>query len=453
MENCIRYSPRASLAIVGVNMQQMGLWEMIGQEVTIQQKTVVHTPLEKLQDAFINIMAGGQGVVEVNQRVKPDVGLSAAFGRERCADQSVISATLNACQAENVDQMQQAMQAIYCRYGAGYRHHYGREWQLLDIDMSGLPAGRQGEGVEKGYFAKQKNRRGRQLGRVYATLYDEIVSERLYRGKTQLNRSLSALVTDAETILNLNPGFRKRTMLRIDGGGGNDADINRLLAGGYKLLVKVTHWKRVEKLAATVSVWETDPKDPRRQAGWLQVPFAYDQPTRQLAVRCQGKKGKWHTAILVFNLDDDQLHWLTEQGKRSFPTPIDSIWLPVYAYDLRGGAVETAIKGSKQGLGITKRNKKSFPAQEMLLLLGQLAYNLTAWVRNGLASCQAKLRQFGMLRMVRDAFHISGSILFDVRGLIVQISLNQAHDLAASFIDAFASFLARDGTVANLHQI
>ena len=77
-------------------------------------------------------------------------------------------------------------------------------------------------------------------------------------------------------------------------------------------------------------------------------------------------------------LDNDQLHWLTEQGKRTFPTSVVSIWSAVYAYDLRGGAVETAIKGSKQGLGITKRNKKSFHGQEMLLLLGQLAYNLTA---------------------------------------------------------------------------
>ena len=453
MENCIRYSPRASLAIVGMNMQQMGIWETIGQAVNIQQKTVIHTPLEKLQDAFINILAGGQGLVEVNQRVRPDSALSAAFGRPRCADQSVISTTLSTCQEENVEQLRQALQSIYRRYGAGYRHHYGRGYQLLDVDMSGLPAGRQGEGVEKGYFAKQKNKRGRQLGRVYATLYDEIVSERLFRGKIQLNRCLLELVTDAETNLDLNLGFRRRTIVRIDGGGGNDADINWLLGHDYRLLVKVTHWKRVEKLAATVALWETDPKDPRRQAGWVQTPFAYAQPTRQLAVRCQDKKGKWRTAILVFNLDNNSLHWLTVQGKRSVAATLDPIWLAVYAYDLRGGAAETAIKGSKQGLGITKRNKKSFHGQEMLLLLGQLAYNLTAWVRNGLASCQARLQQFGMLRMVRDAFHIAGSIGFDVRGHIVQISLNQAHDLAASFIDAFASFLARDGTVANLRQI
>jgi hypothetical protein len=453
MEDCIRFSPRASLAIIGINMRQMGIWETIGQHLTIQQKTVVHTPLEKLQDAFVNILAGGQGVVEVNARVRPDSALSAAFGRQQCADQSGVSTTLNACQAENVAQMRQAMQTIYRRYGAGYHHCYGREWQLWEVDMSGLPAGRQGEGVEKGYFAKQKNKRGRQLGRVYATRYDEIVSERLYNGKTQLNRSLGELVIDAETVLNLNATRRKRTILRLDGGGGNDADINWLLTRGYQLLVKVTHWKRVEKLAATVLNWQTDPTDSRRQAGWVTAPLPYDQPTRQLAVRCQGQQGKWRTTILVFNLADDQLHWLCRQGKRAGATPASAFWSAVYAYHLRGGAAETAIKGSKQGLGITKRNKKSFHAQEMLLLLGHLAYNLTAWVRNGLASCQARLRQFGMLRMVRDAFHISGSIGFDAHGQIVRISLNQAHTLAATFIDAFAGFLARDGTVANLRQI
>jgi hypothetical protein len=82
-----------------------------------------------------------------------------------------------------------------------------------------------------------------------------------------------------------------------------------------------------------------------------------------------------------------------------------------------------------------------------------LAYNLTAWTRNGLAACQPTLRQFGMLRMVRDAFHIPGTIAFDTHGHIVAVTLNQAHALASTFVLALGSFLARDGTVANLGQI
>jgi hypothetical protein len=47
--------------------------------------------------------------------------------------------------------------------------------QVLDADITGMPAGRPGEGVTKGYFPKQCNRRGRQLGRVLATRYEEII--------------------------------------------------------------------------------------------------------------------------------------------------------------------------------------------------------------------------------------------------------------------------------------
>lgn len=86
MKNCIRYSPRASLAIIGICSQQMDIWGIIGRQVKIQQKSVTHTPLQKLQDAFINILAGGHGIVEINHRVKPDSGLLAAFGRSSCTE-------------------------------------------------------------------------------------------------------------------------------------------------------------------------------------------------------------------------------------------------------------------------------------------------------------------------------------------------------------------------------
>lgn len=452
MNNHIRFSPRASLAMTGICIQQMGIWPMVSEHVDIKQKVITYTPSEKLQDAFINIMAGGHGLHETNTRVRTDQALSVAFGRTGCAEQSTISDTLNACTEENIEQMRDALREIYRHYGAGYCHHYGTEWQLLDVDMSGMPAGRQGEGVEMGYFAKQKNKRGRQLGRVLATLYDEIVVERLYPGKTQLNRSLQELVTEAEQVLNLNPGFRRRTIVRTDAGGGRDEDINWLLERHYGILTKVTNWRRVAKLVESVTEWVDDPKDARRQFGWVEQPHAYDQPTRQLAIRCAKKDGSWSAQVLVFNLTDDTLLWLMPQVTAEDEN-IRVMLAALYAYDQRGGAAETSIKGSKQGLGLTKRNKKRFQAQEMLLLLAQLAYNLTVWTRNGLAACRPTLQQLGMLRMVRDAFHISGKIVFDAHGQIVTITLNQAHDLASSFISALGAFLARDGTVANLGQI
>jgi hypothetical protein len=63
--------------------------------------------------------------------------------------------------------------------------------------------------------------------------------DQLYDGKRQLDRSLTELVTRAEDVLGLDENRRKRTIVRIDGGGGDDADIDWLLGRDYHLLVKV----------------------------------------------------------------------------------------------------------------------------------------------------------------------------------------------------------------------
>lgn len=161
MEKDVSYSSRASLVALGLKFQHLQLWSPIRTHVKIKQKVLKHTPSDKLLDCFINILAGGTGVVEVNTRVRPDQSVQRAFGRSTCAEQSTISDTLNA--SENAQQLRQAIQIILREHGQSYRHDYATQWQLLDVDVTGMPAGRLGEGVTKGYFAQQKNRRGRQL--------------------------------------------------------------------------------------------------------------------------------------------------------------------------------------------------------------------------------------------------------------------------------------------------
>lgn len=92
------------------------------------------------------------------------------------------------------------------------------------------------------------------------------------------------------------------------------------------------------------------------------------------------------------------------------------IWRPVETrVDIQQKTVglETSIKGSKEGLGLTKRNKKRFLTQEMLVLLAQLAYNFITWMRNQLARHVPFWKGNGILRLVRDAFHINGKICLD----------------------------------------
>jgi len=132
----------ASLAALGVHLSRLNLFGPVREEVRIAQKTVAHSPTDKLYDVFISLLAGAHGLVEINSRLRADATLQAAFGRTRCAEQSVIQRTLNVCTAENVTQMEQAMDTIYRQHSQGFGHDYRAGLQVLDVDMSGMPCGK-----------------------------------------------------------------------------------------------------------------------------------------------------------------------------------------------------------------------------------------------------------------------------------------------------------------------
>ena len=135
------FSPAASLAAIGVKLSQLDLFGPIRTTVQIRQKTIKHTPTDKLYDAFISLLAGAHGLVEINTRLRADPALQAAFGRKACAEQSVVQETLSACTAENVTQGQHALDVIYQQHSQGFQHNYEAGFQLLDVDMSGMPCG------------------------------------------------------------------------------------------------------------------------------------------------------------------------------------------------------------------------------------------------------------------------------------------------------------------------
>ena len=371
----VTYSARASLVALGLHIQHMGIWAILRAQVHIKQKKRKHDPLDKLLDAFINILAGGHGLSEINTRVRPDPAVQHAFGRTGCAEQSSASRTLNAYTSENVQQFRQALREILRQHSRSYRHDYAHHWQLWDIDLTGLTAGRLGEGVTKGYFAKQKSKRGRQPGRLLATLYGEIIVDHLYPGKQQLNQGLRALVLEAEQTLEIDENKRKNTLIRVDGGGGVEADINWMLQHHYHILIKIKSWHRAAKLARSVTEWYADTKVADRQVRWVREPFAYVQPTRQLAIRTPRPKGGWHYQVLVFTLTDTLLFELCQRPMPNALSDSHILLAALHAYDLRDGGLETQNKGDKQGLGLNKRNKRRFCAQEILVLLAQLAHD------------------------------------------------------------------------------
>ncbi len=168
-----------------------------------------------------------------------------------------------------------------------------------------------------GYFAKQRNRRGRQLGRVLASRYDEVVVDRLFPETTQLTAALQPLIEAAEETLHLDQTKRQRTIVRIDSGGGSLEDVNWLLLRGYQVHGKDYSGRHARSLAQSVAEWFDDPHVAERQVGWVtEAPSAYVRPVQRVAVRCRKQNGQWAVGVLISTLSARDV--LRSAGSQAF---------------------------------------------------------------------------------------------------------------------------------------
>src|SRR5215217_7425056 len=247
------------LCLLGHYLSQEGVLKPLS-SVHIVQKSIKHSPTQKLIDALMGILSGCKALYKIDVRVRPDAPLQRAFGKERCADQSTIQRTLNAFTSENVAQLRQAVEAIGRRYSATFSHDFEREMLVVEVDLTGLRASKRAEGSTKGYFSGERNATGRQLLRVSVPQYKEILFEKLYAGNTTSCEVLKESIRELERILSLaeERQKRRRTLVRLDGGFGTDANLNWLMWRGYEFIAKGYGGTRAKKLASSVAEdgWE-----------------------------------------------------------------------------------------------------------------------------------------------------------------------------------------------------
>jgi hypothetical protein len=395
------FSPRASLAALGLRLRRLGLLEALAAHVRVPQKTVRHTPAEKLYDAFVAILSGAHGLSEINTRLRADPTLQRSFGRQTCAEYSLVQDTLDACTPENVEQLRRVVTSLFRAHSRAARHDHSESLQVLDLDMTGLPCGPKAELSVKGYFSKEGIRCGRQLGRVVAGATEEVVADLLFAGNVQLNTALRSLVAEAEGVLSLDRWRRSRTVLRMDSGGGSLPDVNWCLARGYQLHCKDISSTRAAVWAATVAEWFDDPAHPERQVGWV-VPEDtpdYVRPVRRLAIRWRKRNRQIGHDLLI---------------------------------------------------GITRRRKKRAAAQAMLTLLSTLAHNVLVWAREWLSSAEPRLKQYGIVRLLRDVLCVSGFVEVDERGVEKGVVLNRGSTLARLLAGSLRELLDEQSVTVSL---
>ena len=240
------------------------------------------------------------------------------------------------------------------------------------------------------------------------------------------------MLSKLETVLTLDTvEKRRRVRIRFDAGFGTDANINYALWRGYQLIGKLYNSRRVQKLASTVETWVSLPssKDIKaREAGWVKHPHRYARRTVQVAVRTPKKDGTWSYAVWV----STDIHATLEEL--------------LLDYDKRSGAPEISFSQDYQALSLRKYRKAGFIAQQVLLLLAELAHHLMIWMKTWFieavetpqeASAQTEnshrkttemLQSRGLKRIRRDILAIPGKVCFEGKK-VVGIRINPFYPL------------------------
>ncbi len=242
--------------------------------------------------------------------------------------------------------------------------------------------------------------------------------------------------------------------MRIDSGGGSLADINWMLSWGYRVLTKDYSPKRDRKFADGITQLFDDPAQPGRQFGVVTTAKRddYAQPMLRIAVRCRKNNDQWAIGLLVTNLKPDEVAALMAV-ELDLKANLAGLWLAyVHCYDQRGGGVETSFKQDNQALGIKKRNKKQFEAQQMLTQLNALAHNVLVWAKRWLTTETPALKQIGFVRLMRDVFTTTGRLLFDAAGRLIEIRLNAADARARPWLHGLYKLLEPEHVAVNLAQ-
>ena len=270
------------------------------------------------------------------------------------------------------------------------------------------------------------------------------------------------MIEKMERILNLTDKSQRRLIrLRLDAGFGTDENVNYALWKGYQLMTKMYSGKRAKVLANSVKEWiDISPGSDNisRQSGWVTQPHRYSTKTKQLAIRKLKDKKYQYSVIVTTDMDSD------------IQTTIDD-------YDGRSGVPESSFCQDNQGLGNKKRRKREFAAQQMLMLLTQLAHNLIRWIQKWMtsaleqsepdkseaeeesSSCKSHsekaiktLNEFGMNRFVRQILCLTGKVKMK-DGKVVGVIINPLYPLVSRIIIAFKALLKPYGISVSLDEI
>jgi hypothetical protein len=343
---------------------QHDVWQAFQRHLKVKMKTVIYSPVQKLQTVCASIFAGCQHNKDINARLVPDVLAAGLLNMARFPDQSQINLALRALDELNLAQLEQVHADLLTQFAPSLDRPATGELLVVDIDQCGLVAnGKSYELACKGYFANQYHAQGYQLSAAFVAGAQLTLALRLDPGNVECKARFQELVALSRARLP-QAAANGQLLMRADAGYGTSIYLQWLQEQAQLFLIK--------KLTNKPSAWvrRVEQADWQPVAGCDDVKVAEISPrlgVRYIVCAMTTAEQEVEYSVLATNLPVEQY------------SGSDLWWL----YSKRQN-IEAFFKLARNTYGMSNLRSREYKAIHGFLWLLFISHNLLKWAQAGL---------------------------------------------------------------------
>jgi len=381
---------------------RIGFFEPFEQHFQVPIRCRDYTPLQKLQALICSLAVGCEWTKDINHKLRPYPVAAQLLGLQKFPDQSCINRFLHQLGAPQQQQQRECIsEQLLQRFGLWRQS----ERVDLDLDSTGLMIyGRHYEGSQKGYFPRQRGRRGYRLT-IASTRHpagSEILSVCFDPANVAANGRFWDCLYQATEVLG---SLDRIGLILADAACGSGPDVQELLEWGPAFMVKGISDKTAIKFAAQVEPAQWEPLDPRKRVR-----------NRMFTRICE--LGPQHITQCAHPVRVVLVELMTKRRDRPFYSHLYTRLSSQQAdaetvfhrYNERQ-CIEALIKTAKYGLSIKHLRTRSYEPIENFLHVAAITFNLLAWFRHYLLA-QAGLQDLGLCELTQTLMDIPAKCRF-----------------------------------------
>ena len=443
------------------------LWE----QIKFKMKTVEYSPTDKLKVLWASIVTGCEHTSYINDRFGAcEKALAqATLNKGRFPDQSQINRLLQAVGAEQIEGWRAAHFELLRRHSRGrQRKHWTRlsnRQRVLtaDVDQRGIAVnGKQFELATKGYFSRQRTRRGYQLSALFlSSQVGEVLNEYFDSGDTPAARRLPELIGSLGRYCQQMKISPDQVLIRGDAQFGTPAVIGMIEAAGFRYLFRGLCPQKAAKLAeqATEPFWQVK-RSTRGEPLWLSEVGLIEHADRSTAGR--GQKIRCRTIVEVRLCQAKPVSGKHHGKKKAAATPTIR-----YSYFLTNlnqqqmpcqqvldlyhdrATIERYFNDEQNALGAKHVRTKHFYGAGLFQFMVATTNNLLRWAKSKLFG-GTKIELLGLKRFIRQVIEVPSKIRKEGKRWFVQLPKEQQQ--IKWMIDNFSGLSKKGGMALALED-